>query len=111
MKPTILAFLRSCAVGIENKASKESVVDFVTANLYPFEEGRPTYAWLERTVRKVIAATPEICSIQGGYFIPLDSTEARTSYDYHRKRGLAELTRAARIRDAHPGVEQGVLWS
>lgn len=110
MKPTILAYLRSRAVGMDNKASREEVVRYVITNLYPFEEGRPSYSWLEREVRRVIAATPEICSIQGGYFIARTADEARVSYEYHHKRGMSELTRAARIRDAYPEIAQGRLF-
>ena len=106
MKPTILAFLRSRAVGVENRASREELVAYLR-EWWPADQFSDS--WLEREARRVIAETPEICSLQGGYYIPRDTAEARMSYDYHRKRGLSELARAARIRDAHPGVEQGVL--
>ena len=113
MKPTILAYLRTRAHGIENKAKREEVVEFVFEKLYPGippDRKLKIYESVDRKVRLTMADTPEICSITGGYFIPRDPTEARVSYDYHHKRGMSSLTRAARIRDAHPGVAQRELF-
>ena len=110
MKHTILAYLRSRAHGIENKASREEIIQEVRSKLYVGADNPPRYSWLEREVRRVIAETPEICSVNGGYFIARNASEARVSYDYHHKRGMAELTRAARIRDAYPEVAQRELW-
>ena len=109
MNQTILAFLKSRAYGIENKASREEIVAHVRRELYAGAEV-PSYAWLEREVRREIAKTPEICSIQGGYFIPRTRAEAIASYEYHYGRGLASLKRASRIRDAYPEIAQGRLF-
>ena len=107
MKPTILAYLRSRAVGVENRAGKAELVAYLR-QWWPIDQFSDS--WLEREARRVIADTPKICSLNGGYYIPRDEVEARMSYEFHMKRAKSESIRANRIRSAYPGVEQGVLF-
>ena len=91
-----------------NKASLETLALYMR-EYYP--EAKYTKDWLKREIRKVIAEQlPQVCSVNGGYYMPLNEAEWMLSVDDKRNRAQKINDRADNTERYYACEIQGRLF-